>query len=148
MPKIFVRSAYNYDMLAASDEVATRNDEPSLTRQADAEEADINVIMRRFGVTGRLPEVQMPPSYQQFAEVFDFQTAANVIRAAQESFNALDAETRLRFANDPARFVDFCQDPENLPDLRKMGLAVPEPPAKVEPEPMKVQVVNPSSTTT
>jgi len=38
---------------------------------------------------------------------------------------ALDARTRERFDNDPGAFVDFCLDPSNLEELRKMGLAMP-----------------------
>lgn len=138
----FVRSAFNYDMHAASEACGTVNEEPSLTRQADALDANINTIVKRFGLTGQIPQVQVPPTYDDFGAVFDFQSAANVIRAAQESFNQLDAEVRARFNNDPGRYVDFCQNPDNIPEMRKMGLALPEPPAIIPPPPVKVEVVN------
>lgn len=143
--KSFVRSANNYDMSLATQSYATRNVDPSLTKQSDHDDSDINVIVRRFGLTGALPSVPVPPSYQEFDSVFDFQSAANLVRAATESFNALDAEVRTRFGNDPHRFVDFCQDEKNLPEMRKMGLAIPEPPAIIPPEPTRVTIVNPEA---
>jgi len=104
----------------------TENDEPSKAIQSSKDECDINTIVRRFGVTGVLPTVQVPPSYQQFGEVFDFQSAMNLVLEAQQSFAGMNADVRMRFANDPGRFVDFCQDPANTEEMRKMGLLVPE----------------------
>lgn len=140
----FIRSAYNYDMAAASMASATTNDLPSRTLQSQKAETDINVLVRRFGITGQIMGVQRPPLEGDFADsVTDFQSAMDMLRAAQESFDAMSSETRARFANDPARFVAFCSDPANLPEMRKMGLAIPEPPATIPPEPMPVRIVNP-----
>lgn len=143
--KAFVRSSQNYDMSAASQHFSTSNNLPDMTRQADAIDADINTIVRRFGVTGTIPSVAVPPSYQDFESVFDFQSAQNLIRAATESFAALPADIRYRFNNDPQLFVAFCDNKENLPEMRKMGLAIPEPSAIIPPEPTRVTIVNPEA---
>lgn len=140
--KPFIRSAFNYDMRSAGSSLATVNDEPSLTVQSQKDETDINVLVRRFGLTGQIMGVPRPPLEGDFSvEAFDFQSSMNLIRSAQESFDAMSAVTRERFANDPARFVSFCSDPENLPEMRKMGLAIPEPKVQPPPEPMLVRVV-------
>lgn len=141
--KAFVRSSQNYDMSLASVSTSTSNSLPSMTRQADAIDADINTIVRRFGLTGTVPQVPLPPTYQDFESVFDFQSAQNTIRQAQESFNALSADVRNRFNNNPHLFVAFCQNPDNIDDMRKMGLAVPKKEPVPEPPPMRVEVVNP-----
>lgn len=141
--KPFVRSAYNYDMAAASRQLGTRNDAPSLTVQSDKDDADINVLVRRFGVTGLVRMHQRPPLPEQFADVFDFQSAMNLIRESQEAFADLPATVRDRFNNNPAAFVDFCGNPDNIEDMRKMGLAHPAKVPDPEPEPQKVQIVNP-----
>lgn len=143
--KPFIRSAHNYDRRLASREVATVDEGPSLTIQSDKDDADINILVHRFGVTGAISGVARPPLQEQFADVFDFQSAMNLIREADESFSSVDAETRARFNNDPARFVAFCSDPNNLAEMRKMGLAVPDPPPIIEPEPQRVQIVNPEA---
>lgn len=117
----------------------------SKTQQNQREEADINVIMRRFGQSGQLPVggYEMPPLEGDFGDgAVDFQSALNLVIAAERSFSAMDAEVRARFNNDPERFVKFCSDPENLPEMRKLGLAVPEEPAPKEPPPQKVMIVD------
>lgn len=95
------------------------------TKQADAEEADINTIVRKFGITGKLPEGVRAPTYADFDDVFDFHTAQNAIIAAKDSFMRMPAAIRARFDNDPGAFVDFCSDPENVDELGKMGLLAP-----------------------
>lgn len=142
--KPFIRSPYNYDRHAVSLLTGTLNEDPSLTVESDALDTDINVLVKRFGLTGQVSGVQMPPPITEFMEVFDYQSALNLIRSADESFAAMSADVRNRFNNDPAAFVAFCGDPANLPELRKMGLAVPEPPAIVPPEPLAVRIVDPA----
>lgn len=99
----------------------------SLTVQSQAADADINTIVRKFGLTGQLPQVAMPPLQGDFEGVDDFQSAMNMILASQRSFMAMPAEVRKRFNNDPAEFVDFCSNRDNLEEMRRLGLAVPAP---------------------
>ena len=89
MEKVFVRSEYNYDRDKASDESGLRCDDLSLTKQSFAEECDINTIVRRFGISGELPQNVVMPTYQDFEGVFDFQTAMNAILQANESFMSM-----------------------------------------------------------
>lgn len=126
----------------------TGDDTPTI--QSAKDEADINVMVRRFKITGVISGVSMPPALTEFAEAFDFQSAMNVIRRATESFSAMSAETRAEFNNDPARFVSFCSSKDgkgklkNLERMREMGLAVPEKAPVASPAPLKVEVVNPA----
>lgn len=130
----------NFDPDAHSAAHALGDTGESLTIQSQREEADINVILRRFGVTGQLPQVRMPPTFGDFSGVGDYQDAQNLLLEAKASFNQLDPAIRVKmFDNDPGKFVAFCSDPANLPEMRKLGLAVPE---KVDPPPQKVEIVN------
>lgn len=111
--------------------------DPSLTQQNGKDQADINFIVNQFLKTGMLPQIPMPPSLEEFGEIFDFQSAMDTLNEANRSFMALDAEIRGRFLNDPARFVQFVHDKiqegeSGLEDLRKMNLAVPKTPAPAE----------------
>lgn len=119
---VFVRSAFNYDVDAASDESGLDCQDPSLAKQEFKEESDINTILRRFNVTGHLPNVRLP-QFGDFDGIVDFHSAMNAIAQAHESFDALPAEIRSRFQNDPGQFVDFCLDDQNKDELVKMGLA-------------------------
>lgn len=128
----FVRSAYNYDQEEASAQAAIAIDpDEDRTKQEFLEETDINTILRRFNVTGQLPENVKAPTYGDFTEVYDFHSAANAIAEASEAFEAMPADVRRRFDNDPARFVAFCSDEANRAEATKLGLIVP-PPERVE----------------
>lgn len=121
----FVRSAYNYDLVEASEEAAFSNvGEDCPVQQSFRDECDINVIMERFGQSGELPSNVRVPMYGDFEAVGSFHDAMNAVALAQESFEAMPAAVRSRFHNDPGEFVDFCNDPANLAEMRKMGLAV------------------------
>ncbi|AXH77912.1 MAG: internal scaffolding protein [Microviridae sp.] len=129
-----------YDTWKVSRESGLECKDPSLARQDQKDEADINVIVRDFGLTGKLPLVAVPPTYEDFAhEVDDFQTAANLMLEANRSFMAMDAKVRAKFENDPAQFVEFCSNKDNLDEMRKMGLALPREP--VDGGPVQVETV-------
>lgn len=143
---MFVRSANNYDMNAASDESAIACHDPSLTVQSQRDEADINVLVKRFGITGVMPQNVRLPEYADFDSVFDFQSAMNAARTAQESFDLMPADVRARFGNSPQAFFEFCTANEdgklvNIDELRKLGLAIPEK-VVVESAPTRVVVVD------
>lgn len=131
MEKVFVRSAYNYDRDKASDEAGLSCSDVSLAKQSFADECDINTIVRRFGLMGQLPENVPAVMVGDFTEVYDFHSAMNTLRAAQEMFMAMPADVRSRFGNDPGAFVNFCSEVNdkgelvNLVEMRKLGLALP-----------------------
>ena len=100
--------------------------DPSLAQQSQKEEADINTIVKRFGLTGTIPQGITLPQLDMFVDVMDYQTAQNAIIEADRAFMSLPAEVRARFENNAGAFVDFCANAENLPELRKMGLAKAE----------------------
>lgn len=120
---IKLRAAYNYDVDAASRLSALRCPEPSLARQDQRDEADINTIVARFGVTGTLPQTTRLPSYEDFSEAGDFHTAMEVLLQAEKAFSELPSALRAQFHNDPGAFVAYCENKENLPQLREWGLA-------------------------
>lgn len=121
---MFIRNPYNYDTNLASEESALYCEDPSRTKQSFKEECDINTILKRFNITGQLPVCPLQPQYGDFSGVFDYQTALNAVIAAQDSFNALPATLRNRFANDPAAFVDFCSDESNREEMIRLGLVI------------------------
>lgn len=132
------KTPYNHDTTAEAQRTATVNNEPTLAQQHSVEETDINTIVRNFTRTGVLPQAALPPSYQDFDEVFDFQTAMNLVTQAKRSFEALDADVRDAFRNNPQLFVaqvddwlkeeDQAKREQNLEILRAMNLAVPKGP--------------------
>jgi len=118
----FVRSSYNYDRDLASDEAGLLCSDVSLTKQEFKDDADINVIVRRFAVTGQLPQGVVAPVYQDFEGVFDFQSAMNILAGAESAFMAMPADVRYRFHNSPQEFVAFCSDDANRAEAERLGL--------------------------
>lgn len=114
---------FNYDQEQASVESGLHCRDKSRALQSQAQDADINVIVKRFGVTGQLPQGLRLPTYGDFSEVVDYRTALDAVRAAEASFMEVPAEIRRRFGDDPQAFVEFCSDEKNYDELVKLGLA-------------------------
>lgn len=143
--KINFRAGFNYDLDAAVGvDAVDCSDDPGVTIQSQREEADINTIVKRFGITGTLPQNVRAPILDDFrGGDFDFMAAQNAVLEAQRSFMKMPAEVRSRFNNDPGLFVEFCSDEKNLPDLIKMGLVVDKTPKPADP--LRVVVVTPEA---
>lgn len=116
---------------------------PSLTRQEFAEECDINSIMARYdGYLSDPMRSIREPTYYDFTDLPQtLLESMEVLRQGEEAFFRLPALVRREFDNNPAAFVDFAANPENLETLREWGLAEP---IKAPEPPMKVEVVNPA----
>lgn len=143
---MFVRHAYNYDVDEVSVETGLRCEDVSLAKQEFKEECDINTIIERFGLGYEPPSGVKVPLMEDFSDVYDLQSALNLVNEARETFMMMPAELRSRFGNDPHAFVNFCSERKadgslaNLPELRKFGLVPPEE-VVLEPAPVRVEVV-------
>jgi len=122
----FLRTPYNYDTLAASDESGLACEDASLAQQHFREECDINTIMHKFGQTGILPESPLSPRYGDFTGVSDYKTALERVIAADEEFMNLPADIRARFDNDAAKLIEFLDEDKNREEAVKLGLVEPK----------------------
>lgn len=96
------------------------------TQQCFKDEADINTIMARYQSTGEMPVLnEQPPQYLD-ASGFDFQAMQDQVVEAKALFGQLPSILRNRFSNDPALFLDYVRDPDNYPEMRKLGLLRPD----------------------
>jgi len=120
----FISAYDNHD--ARSNETGLKCMDSSLTQQQFKEESDINTIVDRFMKTGHLPEPASMPQYVDYEGVFDFQSAMNVVRQADENFMRMDAKVRARFHNSPQEFLEFFANPDNADEAVRLGLAVPQ----------------------
>lgn len=126
---MFVRSAYNYDRNLASVESGLVCDDGSRAVQSAEEESNINTIVRRFGISGKLPDQVAMPRSGDFTNVPDFHAAMNLVRQAQEEFVRVPADVRARFRNDPQEFMNFFENPDNYTEALKLGLVNVRPPS-------------------
>jgi len=125
--QIFLRTPYNYDTDAASNESGLHCEDASLAQQHFKDECDINNILRQFNLTGLLPESTLSPRYGDFTGIGDYHTALNQVIAAEDEFMSLPAQIRARFENDPAQLIEFLNNPENKDEAIKLGLVENKP---------------------
>lgn len=127
----FIRNPYNYNKDQASVNSGLMCLDESRAIQNQKEEADINTIVKRFGLTGQLPTNKRTPQYGDFTGINDYQTALNAVIQADLAFSELPAHIRKRFNNNPEEFVEFCVNDENREEAEKLGL-VPKKEAQTE----------------
>ena len=135
----FFRTEYNYDRDKVSQETALVCKDPSKTRQEFLDDANINVIVERFGIGHELPLNNTPPQTGDFTNIPDFRGAQDLIRKAQEVFGNLPAKIRAKFDNDPAKYIDWFHDPDNEAEAIRLGLAT----KPAEPQNNPVEPVTP-----
>ena len=127
----FLRTPYNYDRDAASNESGLACEEPTLTQQHFKDETDINNILRQFNITGLLPESPLSPRYGDFTGISDYQSALNAVIAAESEFEALPAQLRARFNNNPEELINFLENESNKDEALALGL-IEQPEASVQ----------------
>ena len=119
---MFIRSAYNYDRRENSDSTAFVSEEATLAQQSFKDECDINVLVKRFGLTGEVPVGWRMPYYGDFTEAMSYQDMCDAVISADAAFMELPAELRDRFANDPQRLFDFLSSDKNRDELLDSAL--------------------------
>ena len=120
-------TGFNMNQNEISDATGLACDDESLAIQSAEEESNINTIVRRFGLTGELPNNLRMPQSGDFTGLPDFHAAMNMVRHAQEEFLRVPAEVRARFSNDPAKLMAFIDDSANYDEALKLGLVNKRP---------------------
>lgn len=104
-----------------------------VTVQSFKDQVDINKIVARFGLIGDVapPRAVGPENFGDFTGAVDYREAVTRVVEAQQSFNQLPAELRAKFDNDPAKFLEFVHESDNVEEAVKLGIlaktALPEP---------------------
>lgn len=97
------------------------------TKQEFREQCNINKIMDRFYKRGVLPEmIKKNPQYGDFSNATDYQNSLHLVMKAQEQFQALSSKVRSQFDNDPQKFLEFAENPENKEKMAELDLLKPE----------------------
>lgn len=97
--------------------------EPTRTKQSMKDECDINLILKRYQATGVISHVSSKQPI--FADVSNFDTydkCLAYINKAEDAFNALPSELRLKLDNNPQNLVSFIKDPKNYDDCIRLGI--------------------------
>lgn len=120
--------------------VQTQNTDPSMTKQALKDEADVNKIIKRYKKTGVLPNLQKLEGIYGEITSMDLQESLDKVIRSQEAFQEVPSEIRKQFNNDAGAFIDYATNPANIDQMRAWGLApaiapspVPDNPPLVDP---------------
>jgi len=121
-----------------------------MTKQSFRDECNINKIMAKFQRTGLINHyAKHAPQYMDIPAI-DYHEALNIVADAESMFEELPSTIRAQFENDPHKFLEFVQDPNNLDKMREMGLAKPSQAPESPPEVSKPKTkgtVAPETTT-
>lgn len=110
-----------------------------ITEQSHKESCDIHTIMRKYERTGMLEHTNAYQGrYMDMPSGLDFQTAQNIIAEAKSVFETVPSKIRADFDHDPAKFLDFMQDPANKEQIASYGFDASYLP---DPEPIAPQEV-------
>jgi hypothetical protein len=112
------RSAYNL-----GNEDYSQSFTDGLTEQHHTDTCDINKILAQFMETGIMPQTNANPQYGDVSDV-DFTSMQNQLATAKTLFEELPQLVKERFNNEMHSFLNFAENPDNLPELVDMGLAV------------------------
>jgi phage internal scaffolding protein len=108
----------------------------SLTQQHMKEETDIRNIINRYDRTGFISHVARGVAqYGDYSEVNEYREALDLVNNANVAFMQIPAEIREKFNNDAGDFFEFATDPNNIEEMRQMGLAEPAQEDADEPSP-------------
>ena len=118
IPKNTFRSAYNL-----GNEDYSQSFTDGLTEQHHTDTCDINKILAQFMETGIMPQTNANPQYGDVSDV-DFTQMQNQLATAKTLFEELPEQVKARFNNEMHTFLHFAENPDNLPELVDMGLAV------------------------
>lgn len=115
------------------------------TEQNHKDEVNINNIIRRHGIDLIQQVATMQAPAMQWDDVTgnDFQEAMFKVTKAQQTFDQLPSDIRKKFDNNPAVFLDYVQNPDNVDSMIDMGLAIRKP----EQPTVNVKVTNESIST-
>lgn len=121
--------------------------EDGRTKQSFKDETDVNLIIAKHTRMGTLSHLeQWGGQYGDFSD-FDFQEAQEQMANAHSMFEQLPATVRAQFRNDPGKFLEFVNDPENADDLAQKLPELAKPGSKPLPQPKDVVDPNPAAET-
>ena len=104
------------------------------TQQQFKDECDINRIMAQFIKTGLFTHVNNGQPQFGYATSKSFHESLELVRQAQEDFDALPSIIRKRVGHSPQGLLEFLEDPSNEKEARELGLLPPAPAEELRPE--------------
>jgi len=106
--------------------VQTVNDLPSRTQKQYKDQVNINKIMQKYKATGTITHIRNAAQgvYMDLTQIGDYAESLMQIQRANEAFEQIPAELRIKFQNDPSKLISYLADSKNHEEAVKLGLMV------------------------
>lgn len=108
----------------------------SYVQQQFKDDCDIHVIVNKFRQGLPVHVMEQPPLFGDFSDVKDFQEAQNLIASTSQFFESLPSDLRARFGNNPAQFLEFVNNPDNIEEAISLGI-LQKAPESIEVSPVE-----------
>lgn len=109
------------------------------TEQCHTSECEIGAIMRKYEKTGLISHTaNVSADYRDVSGAEDYLSSMTKVMNANAAFATLSSRLRLKFDNDPSKFVEYINNADNLDEMIELGLVEPK---KVIKEPIKADSV-------
>lgn len=93
-----------------------------VTEQGPKDECDVNNIIRKYAMTGVIEHVaQLDAQYGDLTAT-SYKEMIDKVMSLKEKFLEFPSALRNRFGNDPAKLLDFLDDPRNKEEAMKLGI--------------------------
>lgn len=92
------------------------------TEQAHKDDCDINSIVKRYKKTGVISHVSRFEANYGDMTGDDFKTSTDKILKAKQDFKTLPANIRKEFKNNPAKLLEFMENPDNRDKAIELGI--------------------------
>lgn len=116
------------------------------TKSSFKAECDINNILARFQKTGAFDHMNKHEASYGFATGQSFQEAVNTVNQAKQMFADLPSTLRIKFNHDPAAYLEFVQNPDNLEEMAELGLLTEEAATRLSEPPVTIEGTPPPIT--
>ena len=120
-------TAYNPKLLKPRRPIKTANKEPTMTKQALVENANINKLIKKHGVSHVVQNMTNLEVLYGEINSQDLAQAMQMNIDANAAFMELPSDFRKRFGNDAGACIDYMTNPDNLAEMQKLGFAPPPP---------------------
>lgn len=93
-----------------------------LTRQEFVSQVNISNIIKKYVRNGVNPFcITQDAKYGDFTNIPSYQEALELVCAAEDHFLRFPADVRAMFDNDPGKYIDFLNNPENREKAIQLG---------------------------
>lgn len=110
--------------LDGSLDIGFENDEPSMADPSFEADTNVNNVMKKHGgsMESAFQARRLQGAYADLSNIPDYQTMLKTVQHAQDTFNAMPADLRKKFDNDPQKLISFLSDPNNKNEAITLGL--------------------------